>query len=99
MKEVCHEQQVATALAGGGIDDVSPNCGDHLQPGPDPHRYPVSGERRAGIPDPVGLFSGVCGGRGLLGAALRSDRAASRHAGGSAHLWRRHLAGAAGQPV
>lgn len=35
----------------------------------------------------------------LLGAALRSDRAAPRHAGGSAHLWRRHFAGAVGQPV
>jgi MFS family permease len=42
---VCHEQQVATALAGGRIDDVSPDSGDHLQPGADPYRHCVSGER------------------------------------------------------
>lgn len=41
-------------------------------------------------------FSGVCGGRGLLGKTVRSHRSAPSHAGGLADLWRRHSAGVAG---
>ncbi|MOA42148.1 hypothetical protein D3C78_1641770 [compost metagenome] len=70
IEEVCHEQQVATTLAGGWIDDVSADSGDHLQSRTDPDRHGVPGERGAGVPDPVGLFSGVCPGCGLLGAAV-----------------------------